>query len=503
MLVIGLTGGIGTGKSTVAQRFAAHGVPVIDADVIARQLVEPGQSAYNKIVALFGPSILKPDKNIDRAILRELIFSDAEKRTQLEGILHPLVRSEMRQAISKLQSKYCILMIPLLIESGQMDMVDRILLIRSDQALQVQRASERDNVSATAIEQIIATQADPKTREAVADDILDNNGDLNNLYARIDVLHKQYVEQAQQKLTATSAPSADTTTERPMTEAIAAEPVITNTANPARECDITHATLFAEQQAENKIIYELPLNERVRILMRLEGLFEEFDLHAGANSVWNSRAAIKILLALQSALNRPDIKTELIKEIDRLHNVLKKFEEMPNVDSTRLSCTREELAAMSKTLRAHSGQFGQELKQNELIVSVRQRETIPGGPSTFDIPCYGFWLNRPLPQRQKDLKNWIREFDLLREATTLILRIVRDSGTPSAETAANGTFQLIMDQTQTYQLIRVLLPMDSEVCAEISGGRHRFGIRFVKPQTESRPVPATENIAFQLSCCAI
>jgi len=476
MLVIGLTGGIGAGKSTVAHRFEAHGTPVIDADHIARELLNTNQTAYRQLIDLFGKSIILPNGSIDRSALRQLIFCDEKKRTQLEGILHPLVRKKMRERVETLDSTYCILMVPLLIESGQMDMVDRILLVRSNQELQVQRAALRDSVTPNSIEKIIATQADPKTREAVADDILDNNEDLASLYAKIDTLHQHYVD------------------------------IINNLKLPTELTEDDQAEMMETALTETiaqQTIYELPLNERIRTLMRLEGLFLEFDQHASGDNIWHSRAAIKTLLALQNALNRPDIKTELIQELDRLHGVLNKHNPMPQINSANLALARDKLANMSKKLRSHTGQFGQDLKQNALIIAIKQRQTIPGGPSTFDIPCYGFWLNKCVEQRQTALLSWIKEFELLREATTLILHIVRASATPTKNLAKNGTFQLTLEAGPTYQLIRVILDIDSDNCAEISGGRQRFGIRFIKPHGDRRAEPAKESVSFLLSCCAI
>ena len=197
MLIIGLTGGIGSGKSIVASRFQELGMPVIDADTITRELVEPGQPALREIVAQFGPDILQPDGRLDRPYLRDRIFSNPDDRRILEDILHPLAQKEVQQRIARLKAPYCILSVPLLIESGWSAMVDRILVVDSPREAQVQRTITRDKTSRQQVEAIIDSQADRETRLAAADDILENDSDLASLYSQVDILHEEYLHLAQ------------------------------------------------------------------------------------------------------------------------------------------------------------------------------------------------------------------------------------------------------------------------------------------------------------------
>jgi dephospho-CoA kinase len=201
MLIIGLTGGIGSGKSTVAQRFAELGIPVIDADITTRKLVVPGQPALEEIAQQFGTDILLPSGELDRAQLRQRVFSQPNARKRLEAILHPRARAAVQQRIVALQNSspppaYCILCVPLLIESGWQDLVQRILVVDTEREQQIQRTQQRDQLSRQQVNAIIDSQADRDTRLAAADDVITNTGDRSELQAQIDALHQRYLQLA-------------------------------------------------------------------------------------------------------------------------------------------------------------------------------------------------------------------------------------------------------------------------------------------------------------------
>ena len=196
MLVIGLTGGIGSGKSTVAGMFAAMGVPVIDMDQIARQVVEPGQPALVEITREFGIEFLDDTGKLDRRRLRKLIFDSTEKRHRLEAILHPLIRKETKRQLAELDTAYCIVVIPLLLESDQCPFVDRILVVDVPESVQISRTMLRDGVSKAAVEKILAAQIDRNSRLAAADDVIDNSADLAQVRNSVAELDRQYREQA-------------------------------------------------------------------------------------------------------------------------------------------------------------------------------------------------------------------------------------------------------------------------------------------------------------------
>jgi dephospho-CoA kinase len=192
-LIIGLTGGLGSGKSSAADRFAFHGVPVIDTDQIARELVQAGQPALQRIAAHFGPDILEADGALNRAALRERVFRDAEERRFLEALLHPLIRTASLERIHSLDTPYCIWVIPLLLETGARADVDRVLLIDSPEWLQLQRVQARDRLEDETIRQILAAQAGRAQRQAIADDIILNDGSQEALQQAVDERHGAYL----------------------------------------------------------------------------------------------------------------------------------------------------------------------------------------------------------------------------------------------------------------------------------------------------------------------
>jgi dephospho-CoA kinase len=198
VLVIGLTGGIGSGKTTVARRFAAHGVPVLDADEIARELVEPGQPALIEIAERFGADILEPSGRLDRARLRHIVFADPGRRRTLEGLLHPRVREAMEGRIGAMDAPYCVLCIPLLLESGMRDLVDRILVVDAPEQLQYRRTRERDRLSEQEIRAILRAQTDRGERLAAAHEVIVNDAGLEQVYAQVEALHDLYNRMAMQ-----------------------------------------------------------------------------------------------------------------------------------------------------------------------------------------------------------------------------------------------------------------------------------------------------------------
>ncbi len=193
MLKIGLTGGIGSGKSTVARLFEHRGVPVIDADRIARELVEPGRPALQAIREIFGPEVIEPCGRLDRAKLRSKVFSDPEAKLALETLLHPQIFAEMARRAELCQTPYCILAIPLLVETGARDRVDRVLVVDCPKALQIERIKRRDRLPEDLILKILASQAPRKERLEVADEVIDNTGDLNDLERQVEELHRFYL----------------------------------------------------------------------------------------------------------------------------------------------------------------------------------------------------------------------------------------------------------------------------------------------------------------------
>lgn len=193
MLRIALTGGIGCGKTEACRIFQQqYDVPVIDTDVIARQLVQPGKEALQQIIAAFGEDILLPDGTLDRAALANTVFNNEPKRRQLEAILHPKIRNAVDQRIKQLNAAYVIVAIPLLIETGQHSDYDRVLVIDCEPSQQLARALQRDARNAQQVQAIIDAQVSRTQRLQTADDIIDNSKDINFLRQQIAQLHKKY-----------------------------------------------------------------------------------------------------------------------------------------------------------------------------------------------------------------------------------------------------------------------------------------------------------------------
>lgn len=190
--VVGLTGGIASGKSAVAAVFRSLGVHVVDADQLAREVVEPGQIALEQIASHFGDSILTPAGTLDRAALRALVFSEPEQRSWLENLLHPLIGELLKIRLSESDSDYAVLESPLLLETEQHTLVDRVLVVDVDEETQFARAMARDGSDADTIRSIIASQMDRNRRLELADDVLDNQASLESLTESIKALHHRY-----------------------------------------------------------------------------------------------------------------------------------------------------------------------------------------------------------------------------------------------------------------------------------------------------------------------
>jgi dephospho-CoA kinase len=192
MLTVGLTGGIGSGKSTVARMFAALGVPVIDADQVARDVVAPATAGLQALIARFGPDILRPDGELDRRRLKAMVFASPPLRQALESILHPMIRARIEALIAALNAPYCIVAVPLLIESGWTDLVDRVLVVDLPLEMQRQRTICRDSLTADEVEAIMAVQSSRSDRLSHATEVIHNDRDLPNLQSQVLALHQLY-----------------------------------------------------------------------------------------------------------------------------------------------------------------------------------------------------------------------------------------------------------------------------------------------------------------------
>ncbi|MEJ2508887.1 MAG: cell division protein ZapD [Gammaproteobacteria bacterium] len=251
------------------------------------------------------------------------------------------------------------------------------------------------------------------------------------------------------------------------------------------------------------VFYEQPLNERVRSFLRLDFLFRQAAHTLGGESRWDSRATLGSIIDILEVLARTDLKTELLKELERHQTVLARLRRSAAVDQERLESILERLAGYQEQLHADMRALGQDLKDHEFLASIRQRATVPGGSCDFDLPSYHHWLQQPPQLREAELRTWLDTLEGVRAPVELLVRLIRESSNPTEETAEAGFFQRSLDPSGGFQLIRVGLPPDAPYFAEISAGKHRFTVRFLEPQGADRPRPVAEGIPFRLCCCAI
>lgn len=255
---------------------------------------------------------------------------------------------------------------------------------------------------------------------------------------------------------------------------------------------------------QKRVYYEQPLNERIRTLLRLEFLFSQVGHFLDGSDVWDSRATLFTILEIGNVFARGDLKGELMKELERHTATLSRLELNPDVDRRRLQDILNRLDSLIDRLYAMSGQVDYAIKQSEFLTSIKQRSAMPGGTCDFDLPAFHHWLERPAEARTRDLKNWFGNFTIINEAVTLILQLTRQSTAGSQERAEGGFFQKSLDPNVPCQLIRVAVPADAPFFPEISGGKHRFTIRFLEqPNLDARAVQTLTDVDFHLTCCII
>jgi len=194
VITIVLTGGIASGKTAVSDCFARLGVPVIDTDLIAREVVEPGQPALDRIVEIFGDDFLNSEVRLDRQKMRQAIFSDPNQKALLESILHPLIAEEVARHVKELDSPYCILVIPLYAPSSAYAWIDRVLVVDVEEEVQIERVMARDQINRNQAKSILSVQTSRQDRLALADDIIDNSGRLVELQDKVATLHSKYLK---------------------------------------------------------------------------------------------------------------------------------------------------------------------------------------------------------------------------------------------------------------------------------------------------------------------
>lgn len=253
-----------------------------------------------------------------------------------------------------------------------------------------------------------------------------------------------------------------------------------------------------------KIIYEQPLNERIRTFLRLEFLFTRLDHALKHNDDLNNRNTVDVLLNLLSVFERGDLKQEIIKELERLVTTLSALENVPGVDKLALNDLLEQLDQILDSLHLSKSAIGQALRENDFLYSIRQRASIPGGSCGFDLPAYHFWLRHTSYDiRKQQLLNWLNQFQNIRSAIEMSLKLIRGSTEFKAATTTTGFFQQSLESNLPNQLIRVQVTDDCPYYPEISAGKHRFTVRLMHFDINQRAKQVSEDIDFSLSICAM
>ncbi|MBF0256007.1 MAG: cell division protein ZapD [Gammaproteobacteria bacterium] len=250
--------------------------------------------------------------------------------------------------------------------------------------------------------------------------------------------------------------------------------------------------------------FEYPLNERSRILLRLEYIFARILHYLPSEVSWDSQAAIAGLVEAANLFSRTDLKSELLKEIDRNLNGMKRLNQLPGVDPQRLQETLDSLTQVQTSLLQHSKQIGLDLREDDFFKAIMQRSTIPGGTCAFDLPLFHLWLSKPKALRIQTLSRWFDEFSAVNDSVKLLLGIYRGSYVMSEAVAAEGYYQQGFDAGQTTQLVSVELPSDCDIFPEVSGNRHRMSIRFRKVDSTTLEISThVEDLSFRLGLSVI
>lgn len=249
------------------------------------------------------------------------------------------------------------------------------------------------------------------------------------------------------------------------------------------------------------ILFEHPLNEKCRTWLRLSHLFEQLEFHMPHPEEWHARAAMTALLDIAAVLARADIKSELLKEFDRYRQSFSRMADSPGVDTDRLRQILDRLTESCEGIRGVNGQLGQALRGNDFLNSIVQRSSIAGGSFDFDLPQYHYWLQMPSAARVPQLEVWRHEIEPVRNAVELLLALIRSSAVPKQQLASAGLYQKSVPGSVTAHLVRVGIPSGDGVFAEISGGKHRFSIRFMDCSDWQHPSQVDREVVFTLSTC--
>ena len=253
---------------------------------------------------------------------------------------------------------------------------------------------------------------------------------------------------------------------------------------------------------KNVVIYEQPLNELIRVCLRLEQLFQQIDHQITDTTDLGTRDVISAIMNVLHLLDRPDLKAKLAKELAHHVTLLSRLEHTPEIDQPKLHALLKQLDELSRHFIETSGKIAQNLRSIEMLNSLRLHLASPGGGCCFDIPVYHYWLNQPAEVRMSTLKSWLAEFTNVRLANQLVLQLAREGAKSQPKSAQKGFHQELLDPQISLRLIRVTVPKTIAAYPEISLGRHFLSIRFFTPNINERPTQYPDDLTFTLSYCS-
>ena len=248
------------------------------------------------------------------------------------------------------------------------------------------------------------------------------------------------------------------------------------------------------------ITFEYPLNERIRTLLRLEDLFERTAFFLSRLDAHDHHVALVTMFEILEVASRADLKSELLQELERQKSVLLGFRSNPEISEDALDSIVDAIERTVATLRAMSGKVGQHIRDNEWLMSIKQRTVIPGGACEFDLPSYHFWLNRDPESRNRDLANWLSPMLPVRDGLGIVLRLLRTSGKPTEYMAFHGGYQQMLGG-RVSQMVRIRLKRDAGFIPEISANKYALNIRFTVQDGDLRPKVCEADVSFELTFC--
>ncbi|NDI86053.1 cell division protein ZapD [Undibacterium crateris] len=248
------------------------------------------------------------------------------------------------------------------------------------------------------------------------------------------------------------------------------------------------------------IVYEYPFNERIRTLLRLEDLYEKFNFFLHQSDPLQHHVALATIFEMLEVAGRADLKSDLLQELERQKHTLISFKSNPNVQAEMLDKVLEEVDQASSALIASTGKTGQHIRENEWLMSIRGRTIIPGGACEFDLPSYHAWQQNPPEKRFADISAWFAPIAPLFTAISVVLRLLRESGTTSKVIAQSGSYQQML-QGKVYQLLRVNIPQELGAIPEISANKYMLWIRYMNQDGDMKPKASEHDIPFDLTLC--